>query len=112
MEGINLEKLEAVVDKMLNNINELKKDKAALQAQVEARNVTIAELEEKVSSMTSSQEEVSSRVTNLLSSIEDWERSTEADEEEDRYEAQDTQDIPPAEEQSEKNGGSLFSIGE
>ncbi|MDP2104637.1 MAG: cell division protein ZapB, partial [Desulfobulbaceae bacterium] len=71
MEGINLEKLEAVVEKMLNNINELKRDKATLEAQVEARNATISDLEEKISSMTFTQEEVSSRVTNLLSSIED-----------------------------------------
>lgn len=101
MEGINLEKLEAVVEKMLHNINELKRDKAALEAQVEARNMTISDLQDKVNSMTSNQEEVSSRVSNLLSSIEDWERSTE----------DDSQDIT-TEEHIEKNEGSLFSIGE
>jgi len=100
MEGINLEKLEAVVEKMLGNINELKRDKAALQAQVEARNATIADLEAKLNAMTSTQDEVSFRVSNLLSSIEDWERSTE----------NDPQDIPV--EHIEKSGGGLFSIGE
>lgn len=107
MEGINLEKLEAVVEKMLNNINDLKKNKAMLEAQLEARNTTIAELEAKLDSMVSSQEEVSSRVTNLLSSIEDWERTAEPETHETYVEEHEGH-----EGNNERNDGSLFSIGE
>jgi len=87
MEGMNLAKLEAVVEKMLNNLHELRRENAALQAQVEARNNRIDDLEVQLNALNSTQEEVSSRVTNLLSSIEEWERAVDTDPQEEGEEA-------------------------
>lgn len=111
MEGMNLEKLEAMVEKMLNNLQELRRENAQLQAQLEARNSRVAELEGQVNAMTSTQDEVSTRVTTLLSSIEEWERSVES-------ESPDSEDN--REQQAPREGGTenssrgtnLFSIGE
>jgi len=106
MEGMNLAKLEAVVEKMLGNLQDIKRENAALQAQVEAKNGKIAELESKISALASNQDEVSSRVTNLLSSIEDWERSLEGSDDE-KIDAHIGKG-----EREESRGGGLFSLGE
>ena len=59
--------------------------------------------------LSSKQEEVSTRVTNLLSSIEDWEKSLQSidDEDDDKSDDPDGQDEAP-----ESRGGGLFSLGE
>lgn len=108
MEGMNLAKLEAVVEKMLSNLQEIKRENVALQAQVEAKNSKIVELEAKIADFASNQEEVSSRVTNLLSSIEDWEKSLGgSDEDEENGDLHSAQDLP-----AEPRGGGLFSLGD
>ena len=105
MEGMNLSKLEAVVEKLLSSLQEIKQENAALQSQLEAKKSKISELESKVTALTSNQDEVSSRVTNLLSSIEDWEKSLGAHEE-------DADDAPAEEDEpAESRGGDLFSLG-
>ena len=119
MEGMNLAKLEAVVEKMLHNLQEMKRENASLQAQLEAKQNKIEELEARVEGMASNQEEVSNRVTNLLSSIEEWEKSVEPEE---AAEAEETvvpeeaaglEDVPESpEEFVEPKGGGLFSLGE
>lgn len=73
----DLERLEAVVAKMLSSMNVLKQEKAALQGQVEEKDLIIQELEEKISAISFDQESISSRVTSLISSIEEWEESLE-----------------------------------
>lgn len=106
MEGMNLTKLEAVVEKMLSNLQEIKRENAVLQSQVEAKKSKISELEAKINALTSNQDEVSSRVTNLLSSIEDWEKSLGGHEEENN-------EVPAEEsEPADSRGGGLFSLGE
>ncbi len=107
MEGMNLAKLEAVVEKMLANLQEMKRENAALQAQLEAKNSKIEELTSRIDSMASNQEEVSSRVTNLLSSIEEWEKSVEPGE------VLEPEEVPESQEGFvEPKSGSLFSLGE
>jgi len=110
MEGMNLAKLEAVVKKMLSNLQELKRENAALQVQLEAKGDKLAELESKIKSMTSSQEEVSSRVTSLLSSIEEWERKADLDSPVEQVDLR--QEDQDEEEVVESRGGGLFSLGE
>lgn len=110
MEGMNLAKLEAVVKKMLSNLQELKRENAALQVQLEAKGDKLAELESKIKSMTSSQEEVSSRVTSLLSSIEEWERKADLDSPVEQVDSR--QEDHDEEEVVESRGGGLFSLGE
>lgn len=107
MEGMNLAKLEAVVEKMLSNLQDLKRENAALQTQLEAKIGKISELESNIKEMVSTQEEVSSRVTNLLSSIEGWEKSVDVDDREQQFDIQEAQD-----EVVESKGGGLFSLGE
>lgn len=106
MEGMNLAKLEAVVEKMLSNLQDVRRENATLQAQVEAKNSKIAELESKIHALTSNQDEVSSRVTNLLSSIEDWEKSLEGNDDE-KSDAHSEQEEP-----ADSRGGGLFSLGD
>lgn len=110
MEGMNLAKLEAVVEKMLSNLQELKRENAMLQVQLEAKGEKVAELESKVKSMASSQEEVSSRVSSLLSSIEEWEKKVDLapppEEQVDLHEDHEEVEIV------ESKGGGLFSLGE
>lgn len=105
MEGMNLAKLEAVVEKMLGNLQDIRRENAALQAQVEAKNRQIAALEATLNNLTSNQEEVSSRVTNLLSSIEDWEKSLEGSDAKNETDAEDDAG-------EEAKGGGLFSLGD
>ena len=107
MEGMNLAKLEAVVEKMLSNLQEMKRENAALQTQLESKNNRITELESKVESMSSSQDEVSSRVTSLLSSIEEWERKADFDTNDEQVDSQDDHA-----EVVESKGSGLFSLGE
>ena len=113
MEGMNLAKLEAMVEKMLNNLNELRRENATLQARVEARDAKIADLEAKIDTATATQEEVGSRVANLLNSIEEWERSIDSDEQEEEVV---TDEESAEEEEVEKpkasgRGTNLFSMG-
>ncbi len=107
MEGMNLEKLEAMVEKMLNNLQELRRDNAQLQAQLAAKNSRVAELESEVKAMNSTQDEVSTRVTTLLSSIEEWERTLDPD-------AQAPQDAEESREGRPEGGGAgtLFPRGQ
>lgn len=105
MEGMNLAKLEAVVEKMLGNLQDIRRENAALQAQVEAKNRQIAALEATLNNLTSNQEEVSSRVTNLLSSIEDWEKSLEGSDAKNDTDGEDDAG-------EEAKGGGLFSLGD
>jgi chromosome segregation ATPase len=75
MENETLLRLEAVVQKMLGTINELKKSKLELEGQIHDRDIKIGELENKLAAVNSDQEKISSRVTSLISSIEEWEKN-------------------------------------
>lgn len=119
MEGMNLAKLEEVVKKMLGNLQEMKRENAALQIQLESKNNKLAELESKVKAMTSTQDEVSSRVTNLLSTIEEWEKNADVAPPDELPVEQDVeQDEEPFDSQNDRDevveskGGGLFSLGE
>jgi chromosome segregation ATPase len=90
---------------MLGNLQDIRRENAALQAQVEAKNRQIAALEATLNNLTSNQEEVSSRVTNLLSSIEDWEKSLEGSDAKNDIDSEDDAG-------EEAKGGGLFSLGD
>ena len=103
-------KLEAVVQKMLGNINELKSEKSSLESQLQEKTSKIEELENMLASATSDQEDVSARVSSLISSIEEWEKS-----EDDGAQGndQDVQAPEPALEGPEgKQEAQLFDMGE
>jgi len=113
-----LSKLEAVVQKMLGTINELKKTNESLEAkirekdsQIGEKDVKIVELEDKLAAVNSDQAEISSRVTSLISSIEEWEKREITDAEDD---AELDEISEPAVEESERDasGPQLFDMGE
>jgi len=106
MEGMHLAKLEAVVEKMLGNLADMRRQNAALQAELAVKKEHIVGLEARLHELTENQAEVSSRVTTLLSSIEEWEGSQEET-------TVDGDDPDSADEgYAEPKGGGLFSLGE
>ena len=72
-------KLEAVVQKMLGTIKELKSSNISLESQICDKDKKIEELESRLAAVSSDQEDISSRVTSLISSIEDWEKNDKKD---------------------------------
>ena len=72
-------KLEAVVQKMLGTIKELKSSNISLESQIRDKDTKIEELESKLAAVNSDQEDISSRVTSLIDSIEDWEKNDQKD---------------------------------
>ncbi len=110
MENETLSKLEAVVKKMLGNIDELKSENGSLQSQIQTKDAKIEELESKISAMTSDQDAINTRVSSLISSIEEWEKNDE------KVVAETTQsaEIPESaiEASKEKQEGQLFDMGE
>ncbi len=75
MEKETLLRLEAVVQKMLGNIDELKKENNTLELQLSEKNNKIDVLEERLAAVTNDQEHISTRVSSLISSIEEWEKN-------------------------------------
>jgi len=104
-------KLETVVQKMLGTINELKKSNHSLEAQIHDKDMKIEELENKLAAVNSDQEEISSRVTSLISSIEDWEKNETKDVEE-SAELVDVSDSVIEESERGEPGPQLFDVGE
>ena len=75
MEKETLLRLEAVVQKMLGNIDELKNENNTLELQLREKNNRIGELEGRLAVVTNDQEDISTRVSSLISSIEEWEKN-------------------------------------
>lgn len=73
MEKETLSKLESVVQKMIGNINQLKKENSSLNSQLQEKQLKIDELENRISAVTSDQNDISTRVSSLIESIEEWE---------------------------------------
>lgn len=115
MEGMNLARLEAVVEKMLKHIEELRRENAMLQTQLEVKNNNIFDLEAQLSSVTANQEEVGNRVSHLLRSIEEWEKTTDfgsMDDQEEAAEAVDDVEEAEETEAEEPREANLFSIAD
>jgi chromosome segregation ATPase len=74
-----LERLEAVVAKLLAKYEELRKEKLYLEDEVATRDMEIEDLQLLLESAKSERGDVTSRVEGLLDQIEDWEASLEED---------------------------------
>ena len=74
-----LVRLEKFVSKLLDNFRELKAENARLAADLQHRNETIANLEEKLADNASERGDISSRVNRLIEQIEDLEHGLEED---------------------------------
>ncbi len=79
--GADLLKLEKVVEQLFEKFNQIKKEKVELEAVLSTKDQTIEELNAKISSLSTNQQDISSRVTSLISSIEGWEGEVSSDEE-------------------------------
>lgn len=68
-----LKRLESFVAKLLKSFQDLKDENGKLQRDLQAREETIAELREQLAENDSERSEISSRVSNLIEQIEEWE---------------------------------------
>ncbi len=75
----DLIKLESVVTSLMGRYNALKQEKNELDAQLEAKEEKIDELNEQINSLADEKSDVHGRVSSLLGSIEEWEQNLDVD---------------------------------
>ena len=68
-------RLEAVVEKLVDKLNVLKKENGQLHFFLMEKEQKIENLEGEITALHGDQQNISNRVSTLLSSIEDWENS-------------------------------------
>lgn len=106
----DLAKLENIVENLLLKFNGLKQEKNELVAQIQAKEEKIIELQTQIESLSENRSEVHGRVSNLINSIEDWEKSFFAEDDDGTVINQSAgKKKSGAEERGEAH---LFSIGE
>ncbi len=77
-----LERLEAIVVKLLAKYDKLREEKIDVEAELAAREKEIDGLQDELNASNSQRGDMSSRVKGLLGQIEDWESSLEDEAEE------------------------------
>lgn len=70
----DLARLEQFLEKLINNHNQLKKEKSELLSQLQEKQQEIAELQETVSSLREDRSTMHNQVTGLIDRIGEWER--------------------------------------
>jgi len=73
----DLARLEQFVEKLIGSHEQLKDKYNELQAQLQAKQQEIAELQEKIKSLQKDRDIMHNRVTGLIDRIDDWEKSFE-----------------------------------
>lgn len=68
-----LRRLESFVQKLLKSFQELKEENGRLSADLQARNETILNLKGQLAENDNERVEISSRVSNIIEQIEEWE---------------------------------------
>ena len=76
----NLERLEQFVEKLIENHNQLKKEKNELTAQLHEKQQEIIGLQETVKCLQEDKGEIHNQVTGLIDKIGEWEKVLEAEE--------------------------------
>ncbi len=71
-----LERLEGFVATLLEKFNDLQGKNAELTERIQRRDATIETLEDELSSMKEDRGDVSTRVSNLIGQIEEWESTS------------------------------------
>lgn len=94
-----LERLEQIVDSLLNKYNQLEEENKKHMAIIEEKNTEIQDLKAKLDGLANDKEHVQKRISGLLRSIRDWEsnRMGKEEKEEESREAE----IEPEESQEE-----------
>ena len=96
-----LERLEAVVAKLLTKYEELRQEKLRLEDEVATRDMEIEDLQLLLESANSDRASVATRVEGLLDQIEDWEATLEDDTQDNQEVEEDSGDGESAEEEEE-----------
>ncbi|OKY74318.1 MAG: hypothetical protein BM485_13715 [Desulfobulbaceae bacterium DB1] len=76
----DLIRLAEVVEDLLANYNQLKKEKADLLQTISDRDCQIKELDEQLGRLQNEKHDVSKRVSGILSTIQDWEKGLVSEE--------------------------------
>lgn len=76
----DLIKLEGIVTNLMERYNTLKLQKIELKAQIKAKDDKISELNNELETLQDEKSNVHGRVSNLLGSIEEWEKTLDSDE--------------------------------
>lgn len=76
-----LARLEGFVSTLLEKFNALRADHKGLTERLQRRDASIENLEDELASMKDDRSEVSTRVSSLIGQIEEWESSTDIDDE-------------------------------
>ena len=74
----NLARLEEAIDKLLVAMQELKKEKSDLEARLEGKEQEAFELKQQLETLQSERSRIHQRVAGLITSIDKWEKTTEA----------------------------------
>ena len=75
MENIdNLGLLAEAIEKLMNSVGGMKKEKMVLEARVESRDQEISALKKEIAALQEERRQVQKRVSLLLGSIEKWEK--------------------------------------
>lgn len=93
-----LERLEQIVDSLLNKYNQLEEENKKHIAIIDEKNTEIQDLKAKLDGLANDKEHVQKRISGLLRSIQDWESSRKGKEEK---EEDPQSEIDPEESQEE-----------
>ncbi len=108
---IELERLEAVVVKLLAKYDTLRAEKSDLEAELSAREQDIEDLQNELDSSNNQRGDMTTRVKGLLGQIEDWELSLDGEAEESEEDADEDDDEETDEEETESRvQHNLFSV--
>lgn len=111
-----LERLEAVVAKLLTKYEELRQEKLRLEDEVATREMEIEDLQQLLETAKADRGDVTARVEGLLGQIEDWEASLEdeskasQENEEDLDESNDDDDEEEESEPESRVQHNLFNV--
>lgn len=102
----DLARLEQFVEKLIDSHNQLKNENSEIQAQLQAKEQEINELQEAINNLQEDRSVMHTRVSGLLGRIDDWEKNFDGD-----GAGQDT-DPEAGKRQSppRKKGSSLFNV--
>ncbi|MBU0728171.1 MAG: DUF904 domain-containing protein [Proteobacteria bacterium] len=95
----DINRLEAIVEKMIANYNILKQEKLSLEAVLGQKDKELKELRETVDSLKGEKSVIHKRVSGLIDSIEKWEK------------ASSPSTAEPQRETGEKSQSQIFTIG-
>ena len=112
MESSDFSKLEMVVKKLLDTLGTTKDENASLLMQLKNKEKKIEELEQALSALNSDKNDINCRVSSLISSIEDWEKTASLSSAPEDENMENHADEPSDDVEKMNEEGPLFNMGE